>query len=69
MEEYARGTRRERAYEVALKPVQEFTPEDRAALLASAFQMNRDNLLNRYPRFRELWESRSRGPCDIGKLA
>ncbi len=29
---------------------------EREALLASAFQINYDNLLNRYPRFRELWE-------------
>ena len=32
------------------------TAAERETLLVSAFQINYDNLLNRYPRFRELWE-------------
>jgi alpha-amylase/alpha-mannosidase (GH57 family) len=55
IEEYARETAKERAYQVAFKPVVDLTMPERALLLASAFQVNRDNLLNRYPRFRELW--------------
>ena len=56
IEDYARDTAREPAYDVAFKPVSDMTAADREALLASAFQINHDNLLNRYPRFRELWE-------------
>ena len=37
-------------------PLTVMTPADRETLLVSAFQINYDNLLNRYPRFRELWE-------------
>jgi alpha-amylase/alpha-mannosidase (GH57 family) len=56
IEDYARDTAREPAYDLAFKPVSKMTTADREALLASAFQINYDNLLNRYPRFRELWE-------------
>ena len=56
IEDYARDTAREPAYDVAFKPVSDMTAADREALLASAFQINYDNLLRRYPRFRELWE-------------
>ena len=56
IEDYARDTAHEPAYDVAFKPVNSMTPADRETLLASAFQINHDNLLNRYPRFRELWE-------------
>jgi alpha-amylase/alpha-mannosidase (GH57 family) len=56
IEDYARDTAHEPAYDLAFKPVAQMTAADRAELLSSAFQINRDNLLNRYPRFRELWE-------------
>jgi alpha-amylase/alpha-mannosidase (GH57 family) len=56
IEDYARDTAREPAYDLAFKPVNNMTVADREALLASAFQINHDNLLNRYPRFRELLE-------------
>jgi alpha-amylase/alpha-mannosidase (GH57 family) len=56
IEDYARDTAHEPAYEVAFKPVKDMTAVDREALLTSAFQINHDNLLYRYPRFRELWE-------------
>jgi alpha-amylase/alpha-mannosidase (GH57 family) len=56
IEDYARQAARERPYEVAFKRAQELTAVERQFLLVSAFQLNRENLLNRYPRFRELWE-------------
>jgi alpha-amylase/alpha-mannosidase (GH57 family) len=56
IEDYARDTAHEPAYDLAFKPASDMAAVDREALLASAFQINRDNLLNRYPRFRELWE-------------
>ncbi len=56
IEDYARDTAREPAYDLAFKPVADMASTEREALLASAFQINYDNLLNRYPRFRELWE-------------
>ena len=56
IEDYARDTARESAYDVAFKPVSAMTAADRETLLATAFQINYDNLLHRYPRFRDLAE-------------
>src|ERR1019366_517411 len=56
IEDYARDTARESAYRVAFKPVGSMTKADRETLVSSAFQINFDNLLYRYPRFRELLE-------------
>jgi alpha-amylase/alpha-mannosidase (GH57 family) len=56
IEDYARDKAHESAYDVAFKPVNNLSPAERQSLLVSAFQINYDNLLNRYPRFRELWE-------------
>jgi len=57
IQDYASDRAREAFYDVAFKPVgpvESLTPQDQAALLAHAFQVNRENLLWRYPRFREL---------------
>jgi alpha-amylase/alpha-mannosidase (GH57 family) len=56
LQEYARDCARDPTFEAAFKPVAEFTAADRETLLDSAFQVNVDNLLNRFQRFRELWE-------------
>jgi alpha-amylase/alpha-mannosidase (GH57 family) len=69
LQEYAQDTAAERAYEVAFKPVEKLTDDDRQFLLESAFQINYDNLLNRYPRFRELWDkSRTVDPTTAARL-
>ncbi len=54
LEEYARDEAREPAFELAFRPVGDLSLEDKYEFLASAFQLNAENLLNRYPRFREL---------------
>ncbi len=56
IEDYAHDRAREAAYEAAFKPLASMTFADRETLLGNAFQINFDNLLFRYPRFRELWE-------------
>ena len=56
IQDYARDTAREPAYDATFKAASDMTEDDRATLLSSAFQINHDNLLNRYPRFSELWE-------------
>jgi alpha-amylase/alpha-mannosidase (GH57 family) len=55
LDEYARDVAREKEYDIASQPVEELTLEAREQLLDFAFHVNRDNLLNRYPRFRELF--------------
>jgi alpha-amylase/alpha-mannosidase (GH57 family) len=56
IEDYAHDKAREPAYDLAFKAVNGMTAAEREGLLVSAFQINHDNLLNRYPRFRELWQ-------------
>jgi alpha-amylase/alpha-mannosidase (GH57 family) len=69
IEDYAHDTAREPAYDLAFKPAANMTVAEREALLASAFQINYENLLNRYPRFRELWEkSRKSGLISAAKV-
>ena len=66
-----RATRRRssEAYEVAFRPVEKLSGDDRRFLLETAFQLNHENLLNRYPRFRELWDkSRTTDPATAARL-
>jgi len=56
IEDYAQDKAREPVYDLAFKPANDLTTGEREALLAAAFQINRDNMLSRYPRFYELWE-------------
>jgi alpha-amylase/alpha-mannosidase (GH57 family) len=56
LDDYARDIAHEEEYDVAFKPVEELTPEERERLLDFAFHLNRENLLSRYPRFQELFE-------------
>jgi alpha-amylase/alpha-mannosidase (GH57 family) len=56
LEEYAADRAREEPYELAFKPAADLAPEEQAKLLTYAFQLNRENLLSRYPRFRELFD-------------
>jgi len=56
IEDYARDSAREPAYDLAFKSAALLTAPERQAFVTSAFQINRENLLDRYPRFRELWD-------------
>jgi alpha-amylase/alpha-mannosidase (GH57 family) len=56
IQDYGAQTAVERGYEVAFQPVDSLSNADRRFLLESAFKLNPQNLLNRYPRFRELYD-------------
>src|SRR5438067_5584479 len=56
IEEYARDLAQDGDYRIAFKPAGQLTAAEKQRLLVFAFQLNRENLLNRYPRFRELFE-------------
>ena len=67
LEDYARGTAREPSYDISFKTARNLTSDERESLVSLALQANRENLINRYPRFRELDEkARATG---VGKAA
>jgi alpha-amylase/alpha-mannosidase (GH57 family) len=56
LEEYASGSFKEPWFELAFKNATELTREDKAEILARAFQVNHERLMSRWPRFVELYE-------------
>jgi len=56
IEEYASGKFNEPWFALAFKKTEELTREDKAEILARAFQLNHERLLSRWPRFIELLE-------------
>ena len=62
LEEYASGNFKEPWFHLAFKHADELTREDKAEILARAFQVNHERLLTRWPRFLELFDwSRAAG--------
>ncbi|HXJ96559.1 MAG TPA: glycoside hydrolase family 57 protein [Terriglobia bacterium] len=61
LQDYAQGRANEEAFEVAFKPAAALSLPEREQLLHYAFQVNRENLLYRYPRFRMLFEKANPG--------
>lgn len=70
LEDYIQDTAHEEPYQIAFKPVGDLTAEEREKLLVFGFQLNRENLLNRYPRFGELFDKAqaTRGQEGAGRL-
>jgi alpha-amylase/alpha-mannosidase (GH57 family) len=56
LEEYASGTFNEPWFSLAFKNADELTREDKAEIIARAFQVNQERLMSRWPRFVELFE-------------
>ena len=56
LEEYASGKFNEPWFDLAFKKADELTREDKAEILARAFQVNHERLMSRWPRFVELYE-------------
>ncbi len=55
IEDYVSGTARDPFLEVARKPAAELTEAEKRFALQYLFQANPDNLIGRYPRYRELY--------------
>jgi alpha-amylase/alpha-mannosidase (GH57 family) len=55
IQEYARDEVREQAFDLAFRPVSELSPIERERLVELSFQMNVRNLVDRFPRLRELY--------------
>src|SRR5690349_18470373 len=56
LEEYASGKFNEPWFSLAFKRAEDLTREDKAEVLARAFQLNHERLMSRWPRFVELHE-------------
>ena len=56
LEEYASGKFDERWFELAFRQAEELTSEDKREALTRAFEVNRERLMSRWPRFVELYE-------------
>ena len=56
LEEYASGRFDEPWYNLVFRPAEELTPEEKDELLSRGFQVNRENLIARWPRYVELFE-------------
>ncbi len=56
LEEYAGGAFREPWFELACRPAEGLSGEDKREILARAFQLNYERLIARWPRFAELYE-------------
>jgi alpha-amylase/alpha-mannosidase (GH57 family) len=56
IQEYARDDVREQAFELAFMPATSLSPGERTKLIEFSFQLNLKNLINRFPRLRELYD-------------
>ena len=67
IQDYVTGVARDPFLEVAAKPATDLTPDERRFALQYLFQANPENLIGRYPRYRELWDQfRSAGGTPEG---
>ena len=56
IQDYVAGTAQDPFLSVAAKPAKELTPDERRFALQYLFQANPQNVIGRYPRYRQLWE-------------
>ncbi len=56
LEEYASGLFDEPWFDLVLRPAEELTAAEKDEMLSRAFQVNRENLMGRWPRYAELFE-------------
>lgn len=60
LEDYAQGRAQDRFLDVSRRPAQELTFDDRLFLLQNFFMAHWENMIDPYPRYRELLERRGR---------
>jgi alpha-amylase/alpha-mannosidase (GH57 family) len=59
LEEYARGEARDASFELAFKPVNQLTAEDRSGIIDRFFPVSARTMVQPFPRYFELYERRS----------
>src|SRR6202789_2061806 len=57
VEDYARGEARDPFLACALKPAENLTADEQLFILRNFFMANPSRMINRYPRYRELYEA------------
>ena len=67
IQDYVAGTAHDPFLRVAAKPAKDLTPDERHFALQYLFQANQANMIGRYPRYRELWETLSSAAFDPQK--
>src|SRR5579871_3514500 len=56
IQDYVAGTAQDPFLQVASRPAQELSPDERRFALQYLFQANPVHMIGRYPRYHELWE-------------
>jgi alpha-amylase/alpha-mannosidase (GH57 family) len=69
IQDYVSGAANDPFLEVASLPASEAGLEERRFALQYFFQANIDNMIGRYPRYRELWQKFYARPVDAGRFA
>jgi alpha-amylase/alpha-mannosidase (GH57 family) len=64
LEEYASGNFDEPWFSIAFTPADKLTNAEKSEILVRAFQVNHENLMNRWPRYTELFEWSQRSSRD-----
>jgi alpha-amylase/alpha-mannosidase (GH57 family) len=69
IQDYVSGNANDPFWEVASRPASELGLEERRFALQYLFQANTENMIGRYPRYRELWQKFHPTPEQAGRLA
>ena len=69
IQEYVAGTARDPFLQAAAQPAQEMEFGDKLFVLQYLFQANANNMIGRYPRYRELWQEFNVRPQEIPAMA
>ena len=65
LEEYASGKFDEPWFTIAFTPVDQLSPADKVEILVRGFQVSRENVVRRWPRYAELFEWSQRAAPDV----
>jgi alpha-amylase/alpha-mannosidase (GH57 family) len=68
LEEYASGSFSEPWFDVAFRPSEQLNVEAKSVIFERAFQINRDHLMRRFPRYTELYEWATQNTVDFNPL-
>jgi alpha-amylase/alpha-mannosidase (GH57 family) len=68
IQDYVSGAARDPFFDVAARPASQLDFGERMFALQYLFQANTNNMIGRYPRYRELWQEFKSRPQDVAQL-